>query len=199
MVPSIKTCFRLMDEYKMLDNIREHSIVVARIAELLARGLLEAGESVDRRKVITAALMHDIAKTSCLKTGRNHAEEGRKICLENNLGEIATIVAEHVVLKTYLINGRFSEKEIVYYADKRVNHHSVVSLEERLRYILERYGGNGRREAIERNFALCRKIEAALFGLLPFPSEKLSRKLASSTSIWLIRPPSGGSQPENLI
>jgi uncharacterized protein len=199
MVPSIKTCFRLMDEQEMLDNIREHSIVVARIAELLARGLLEAGESVDLKKVIAAALMHDIAKTSCLKNGRNHAEEGRKICLQNNLEEIAPIVAEHVVLRTYLINGCFSEKEIVYYADKRVNHHSVVSLEERLRYILERYGARGRREVIERNFALCRKIEAALFGLLPFHPEELSRELASSTSIWLTPSPADSSQPENLI
>jgi len=182
MIPSVKTCFRLMDEYEMLANIREHSIVVARIAELLARRLLEAGESLDLKKVIAAALMHDIAKTSCLKTGRNHAEEGRKICLENNLGEIAPIVAEHVVLRTYLIDGRFSEKEIVYYADKRVNHHSVVSLEERLRYILENYGGNGRQEAIVRNFALCRKIEAALFQLLPFSRGELSRELGSSGS-----------------
>ncbi|MFZ0447642.1 MAG: HD domain-containing protein [Desulfatiglandaceae bacterium] len=179
MVPSIKTCFRLMAEYEMLDNIREHSIVVAKIAALLARGLQKAGESVELKKVIAAALMHDIAKTSCLKNGKDHAEEGRKICLQNNLEEIAPIVAEHVILKTYLIDGRFSEKEIVYYADKRVNHHSVVSLEERLRYIIERYGGkgNGRREAIERNFALCKKIEAALFRLLPFSPEELSREV----------------------
>jgi uncharacterized protein len=187
MVPSIKTCFRLMDEYEMLDNIREHSIVVARIADLLARGLLEAGERIDLKKVIAAALMHDIAKTSCLKNGKDHAEEGRKICLQNNLEEIAPIVAEHVVLKTYLTDGRFSEKEIVYYADKRVNHHSVVSLEERLRYILERYGGegNGRGEAIARNFALCRKIEVALFRLLPFFPEALSLKLGSAVSTWM--------------
>ncbi len=198
MVPSIKTCFRFMDEYEMLDNIREHSIVVARIADLLARELVEAGESLDLKKVIAAALLHDIAKTSCLKNGKNHAEEGRKICLQNNLEEIAPIVAEHVVLRTYLIHGLFSEKEIVYYADKRVNHHSVVSLEERLRYILERYGGNGRREAIERNFTLCKTIEAALFRLLPFSPEELSRELGSSPSTWLPPSPVGSNYPERI-
>lgn len=185
MIPSIETCLRLMDEYAMLDNIREHSIVVARIADLLARRLVDVGESLDLKKVIAAALLHDIAKTSCLKNGKNHAEEGMKICLREHLEEIAPIVGEHVVLKTYLVDDRFSEKEIVYYADKRVNHHSVVSLDERVRYILDRYGTEGLRQRIESNFALCKRIEAALFRLLPFSPEELPGELESSDSTWM--------------
>ena len=54
--------------------------------------------------------------------------------------EIAPIVGEHVRLKNYHLNGAFSEKEVVYYADKRVKHDRVVTLKERQDYIIERYG-----------------------------------------------------------
>jgi len=179
MVPSIKSCFQLMDRYEMLDNIREHSIVVAKIARLIGCELMAAGEPISLDTVIAAALLHDIAKTSCLVTKKDHAEEGRRICLQNGLEEIAPIVAEHVVLQNRIADVRFSEKEVVYYADKRVNHHSIVSLEQRLAYILERYGGNGRglEQRITDNFNQCKALERALFRKLSFAPEALALRL----------------------
>jgi uncharacterized protein len=179
MVPSIKECFVFMDRYGMLDNIREHSIVVGRIARLIGGELLAAGEIISLKKVTAAALLHDIAKTACLVTKKDHAEEGRKICLRNGFEEIAPIVAEHVALKSYPIDGRFSEKEVVYYADKRVNHHSIVSLEERLASVLERYGGNGKglKQRITDNFNQCKALERALFQKLSFAPEALAFRL----------------------
>ncbi|HHD64792.1 MAG TPA: phosphohydrolase, partial [Desulfobulbaceae bacterium] len=38
-IPDTVTCIRLMDEYKMLNNIRHHSLVVARVADTLVAGL----------------------------------------------------------------------------------------------------------------------------------------------------------------
>lgn len=179
MVPSVKTCFQLMDRYGMLNNIREHSIIVARIARLLGCELLAAGESISLEKVTAAALLHDIAKTACLVSKKDHAQEGKRICLENGFEEIASIVAEHVVLKSETTEGHFSEKEVVYYADKRVNHHSVVSLEERLAYILDRYGGKvkGLEERITLNFKRCKALERALFQTLSFNPEELAHRL----------------------
>jgi uncharacterized protein len=184
MVPSVETCFQLMDRYGMLENIRQHSVMVARIARLIARCLLEAGEALSLDKVTAGALLHDIAKTSCLRTKKNHAEEGRRICLRRGFEEIAPIVAEHVVLKKHLVDGRFTEKEVVYYADKRVNNHAIVSLEERLCYILERYGGDGEalRQRITANFNLCKTLEKAIFQKLPFAPEELSRWLEQHPS-----------------
>jgi len=163
----------------MLENIREHSIVVARVARLLGCELLAAGETLSIEKLTAAALLHDIAKTSCLVTRKNHAEEGSNICLRNGFEEIAPIVAEHVVLRNAPTDGRFSEKEIVYYADKRVNHHSIVSLEERRDYILERYGGNGKglQQRITGNFNQCKALERALFQKLSFGPEALGLRL----------------------
>jgi uncharacterized protein len=176
MVPSIKMCFQLMEHHQMLENIREHSIMVARIARLIGSELLASGESLSLKKMTAAALLHDIAKTPCLVSKKDHAEEGKNICLQNGFTEIAPIVAEHVVLKNGSPGGYFTEKEIVYYADKRVNHQTVVSLEERLAYILERYGRNkkGLEARITENFHQCKALERVLFQKLSFTPEAVA-------------------------
>jgi len=165
-----------MDKYEMLEHIKDHSIVVAKVAHFLARTLQDAGIGISIRKATAGALMHDIGKTASLNSGRDHSEIGKQICLENNLSEIADIVGEHVRLKNYRLNGRFSEKEIVFYSDKRVNHDRIVDLEERLAYILKRYGRNHQelRSAIQANFTLCKEVETKLFNKLKFRADQLA-------------------------
>jgi putative nucleotidyltransferase with HDIG domain len=178
-----------MDKYRMLENIKVHSIVVARVAHLIARGLRDAGLDISIKKATAGALIHDIGKTASLNSSEDHSETGRRICLENDLHEIADIVGEHVILKDYKQNGKFSEKEIVYYSDKRVNHDRIVSLKERLAYIIERYGKKQaeRHHAILMNFELCKKVEKKLFSKLTF-SPKSLRDLAKDERIGEICP-----------
>ena len=166
----------LMERYHMLGHIRLHSIVVAKVSHLIARGLRDVGFDISIEKVTAGALLHDIGKTISLGTGDDHARIGRDICMENHLHEIAEIVDQHVLLKNYSIASDYSEKEIVYYSDKRVNHDQIVTLEERENYILDRYGGNasGLRKRIRKNFALCRKVESKLFDRLDFDPGILS-------------------------
>jgi uncharacterized protein len=85
-----------------------------------------------------------------------------------------------VRLKDYSLNGSFSEKEIVFYADKRVKHDQIVSLNERLAYILDRYSRGQERlnRAIKENFYLCRLVQEKLFRKLSFSPEALSRMVA---------------------
>ncbi|MBW2615396.1 MAG: HD domain-containing protein, partial [Deltaproteobacteria bacterium] len=186
MIPSIETCFELMDKYRMLENIKTHSIVVTKVAHLIALGLRDAGLDISIEKVVAGALLHDIGKTPSLGTGQDHSEIGRQLCLENHLDETASIVAEHVRLKNYNLNGDYSEKEIVYYSDKRVNHDTIVSLEDRLAYILDRYGKNkeGICRAIRMNFELCKRVEKKLFKKLTFSPESLA-DLAENEEIGL--------------
>ncbi len=180
MVPSIQECYQLMDTYRMLDNIRAHSVVVAKVARLIAQDLREEHIDISVEIATAGALLHDIGKTASLQTGHDHSEIGRQICLKNHLDEIAAIVAEHVRLKDYALNGSFSEKEIVFYADKRVNHDQIVGLDERLAYILNRYskGQEQLSRAIKKNFSLCRLVQEKLFRRLPFSPEALSNMVA---------------------
>jgi uncharacterized protein len=181
MIPSVQQCFALMTKYEMLENIKAHSIMVERIASLIARGLREAGENLSLELVTAGALMHDIAKTRSIKTKENHSAIGSEICLHNHLEELAEIVAEHVVLRNFSKSGAVQEKEIVYYADKRVNHDKVVSLEERLAYLIRQYG-NGDETLIRRmgkNFDLCKEVESKLFSKLPFAPEDVAGMIRS--------------------
>jgi len=184
-VPKIEECYALMDEFRMLGNIRDHSIIVARVAELMATGLLKAGVSISLEKTIAGALLHDIGKTICLYQGGDHAQLGREICLRRNLYEVADIVGEHVRLREFRPEGGVSEKEIVYYADKRVNHNAVVTLAERVQYIIDRYGGNDREvcRRIRANFIQCELVERKLFARLDYSPKDIGMMLAGRETV----------------
>lgn len=180
-IPTIRQCYEFIDRYGMLDNIRDHSIMVARVAGTLADGLRRSGRATaplpDPAEVTAGALLHDIAKTLCLQTSCNHAEAGRRICVELGYPEIGDIVAEHVILASFAadryVQGLFGAKELVFYADKRVLHDRVVPLAARLDYILDRYGdGDPRREHyIRLNFQRTLELEEFLFRFLDFPAD----------------------------
>jgi len=168
-----------MEQYAMLPNIRAHSLMVGRVAGLIGQGLARAGRPLSLELVVSSALLHDIAKTASLETELRHDELGREICLRHGLDELAEIVAEHVVLKDWAPARCCTEKEIVYYADKRVLHDEVVGLNARLDYIIHRYG-NGDQQLharIRRNFAQAHAIEERLFAGLDFSPAELEQRL----------------------
>jgi len=182
--PSRATCLALMEQYGMLDNIRQHSLLVARVAETLVRNLdvpaaeTSAADSID--VVLAGALLHDIAKTRCLDGSCRHAEEGQLICEQHGYPEIGRIVGEHVILSSFTPDryrdGIFPAREIVYYADKRVRHDRIVSLQDRLDYIIERYSDRNPliEQRIKDNFLTCLELEEYLFSFLPFPADRLA-------------------------
>ncbi|MCD6295087.1 MAG: HD domain-containing protein [Deltaproteobacteria bacterium] len=183
MIPSITECYGLMDKYHMLAHIKAHSVVVARVARMIARGLQEVNPGISVLETTVGALLHDIGKTPSLNSGRDHAKIGEEICIENGFDEIAPIVAEHVMLKNYRLNGADSEKEVVFYADKRVNHDKIVTLKEREGYILKRYGRDQAElcRKIKLNFRLCGQVEEKLFRKLKFSPESLMKMDGAET------------------
>jgi len=176
MIPNAEECFDYMERYGMLDNIRDHSLVVEKVARLIASRLQKAWGEISIDKVTAGALMHDIGKTLCLNSRVDHAAKGREICLQNHLDEIAEIVGEHVILKDFDPDRSISEKEIIYYADKRVTHDEIVGLEQRLEYIIDRYGKENEKlgRLIRKNFDECREVEIKIFTMLDFRPEELA-------------------------
>jgi uncharacterized protein len=179
MIPSLEKCFELMELYGMPENIKAHSIVVEKIAYLIAQGNINAGFNISIEKVIAGSLMHDIGKSMCLNSKDDHAIKGMEICIKNNFFEIADIVREHIRLKKYEPEGAVSDTEIVYYADKRVNHDKVVSLDERLEYLLVHYAKNNEiiGQLIKDNFMECREVEEKLFARLNFKPGDLAEMI----------------------
>ncbi len=168
----------------MLANIRAHSLLVAKIAELLAKELQKTSrQPPDLQLCVSGALLHDIAKTPCLSSGENHAKAGAELCRSLGFPEIAAIVAGHVVLPDFsperYAAGIFFPVEIVYYSDKRVLHDEIVSLPERLDYILDKYSGGDTRkqEGIQENFSRCEQLENQLFSFLDFIPDSLAEQI----------------------
>lgn len=184
MIPDRAACLRLMDHYRMPLHIRAHSLLVARVAQWLARALAARGESLRLELVVAGALLHDIAKVLCLEGDCSHAELGGEICREHGYDEVALLVAEHVHLREGF-SGQCGEREIVFYADKRVNHDRLVSLEERRDDVIRRYAPRNRQgqAQIRENFALCRRLEEHIFARLEMAPEQLGDCLAAD-GVW---------------
>ena len=145
-IPSREECLRLMGEYGMLDNIVSHSLKVANVALFLSVELNKKGQNIDLRLVEAASLLHDLTKTECLKTKEDHARTGCQLLKKIGYGRVGEIVARHIWLGKEMDDSCICEEEIVNYADKRVMHDRVVSLNERFRDLKERYGKQGRTE-----------------------------------------------------
>ncbi len=97
----------------------------------LSEELNKKGQSIDLRLVEAAALLHDIAKTVCLQTKEDHTRAGCCLLKEIGYDRIGEIVAQHVWLLKEGDPSSVSEEEVVNYADKRVRHDQIVSLDER--------------------------------------------------------------------
>ena len=140
-IPSHHQCLELMDTHAMLPNIREHSFRVMQVACILGEALTEAGFDLHLALVEVGALLHDLGKTPCLGTLTNHAELGAGILEELGYPQVAQVVREHVHLDGNILDPRpLREAELVNYADKRVLHEAVVTLEVRFADLKVRYG-----------------------------------------------------------
>jgi putative nucleotidyltransferase with HDIG domain len=140
-IPSPKACRQLWDNYKMLDNIRRHSLLVASIAIQISSLALERGWKIDLDCVRAAGLLHDIAKTYCIEYGGDHCQLGAAwVMRETENPALAQAVLHHVYWPGPLDLSPFFLPLVVLYADKRVQHDQLVSVRQRFSDILCRYG-----------------------------------------------------------
>jgi len=142
-IPSREECNELMAKYSMLPNIVEHSIQVMHVS-LAITDNLKRGVSVNRDMVVAAALLHDITKTRSLVTKERHDASGGELLRELGFPSIAEIVEQHVIIQNINMQGSLEEREIVYYADKRVLHDTIVTIDERVHDLIQRYGCENR-------------------------------------------------------
>lgn len=161
--PSEDECFRIIREYEMLPNIIDHSVQVKNVSIAIYENLRDR-ELISRELLIAAALLHDIAKTRSIKNREmRHDMIGGEMLREMGFNEIAEIVENHVVFTGYLPDGPLTEKEIIYYSDKRVMHDKIVTVHARVDDLVERYGINDRvRELIIRNREFVLELEAKI-------------------------------------
>jgi putative nucleotidyltransferase with HDIG domain len=139
-LPTQQECIKLWDKYKIPENIRKHSLQVAKVADAVARHIKNQGHKVNLDLVNCGALLHDIAKIITLKNQleNNHGELGAKIVLKEGYSQaLANIILRHK-LNDFAFNLSL-EEQVVSYADKRVTHDKIVTLTQRAIYLKKRY------------------------------------------------------------
>ena len=179
-IPTKNECYQLMYEMEMMDHIVVHSMQVCRVATLLTQDLIDQGFQLNFDLIEAAALLHDITKTRSFKTKEEHALTGGRYLTELGYSEVGSLVRQHVKLDDYPQTVSIGEAQIINYADKRVLHDKVVSLEKRKDYILEKYAKVAEhRKLIYRLWEKTKEIEDKIFRTLSFSPEDLTHLINS--------------------
>lgn len=177
-IPTGEQCYRLMCDMKMMDHIVVHSMQVCRVATFLADHLNAQQNGLNYHLIRAAALLHDITKTRSFKTEENHALTGGQFLAKAGYPEVGELVRQHVRLDVYPNPVVLGEAEIIGYADKRVLHDKVVSLDKRMDYILGKYGKlSEHQKRIRRLWRKTRDLEDQIFCDLSLAPEDINRIL----------------------
>lgn len=173
---SIKHCLDILQKNEVPQNIVDHSLKVNQIAMYLGEKLVKAGEKVNLNLLNEASLLHDIDKHLSFFGKKKHGEEAPKILEEEEMQSIIPIVSKHH-LHNILENGKKGlnswEEKLVYYADKRVVHDKIVSIDERFAYLKKRYGQTNKTflETIEKCYPKVKELEKEIFEKIGISSE----------------------------
>ncbi len=158
-LPTRKECQAIIEEHHVPPHIVKHSLAAAKLAVFLAQKLKEKGVAIDVNLVDRACLLHDIARICDFKeldfsrfeqpvTAEDKAkwrqlrakyketphEYAAYDILKEQYPALALTIKKHryiAVLDEEEKPNTWEEK-LVYYADKRIMHDNIVSLEERL-------------------------------------------------------------------
>lgn len=150
-----------LDEFHTPINVRRHAELVARVAQQVGERLIAKGEIVDLQLLYEASMLHDLMRVVDFKDldrenmqedvteekwqtwntlrekykGQSHAVVAQEILTQRGYSEVANIIRKHC---TSCILGFKSSSDLVtwedkllYYADKRVKHDKIVSMETR--------------------------------------------------------------------
>ena len=159
----------------MLEHIVAHSLQVCRVGMCLVDYLDEKGIHLNGQLVRAAALLHDITKTRSFKTEENHALTGSQHLTDAGYAEVGDLVRQHVRLDDYSEQKILTEAHILNYADKRVLHDRIVSLDERMEYIMERYGREpAHHQRIRLLWEKTKDLEKQIFSYMPFTPDDLT-------------------------
>ena len=154
--PGWNLCLTWLLEQNASHNILLHTQTVAAVAYQLALWLRAARHGIDPILAHRGGMLHDLAKLLSLRTGASSVDHGRlaaQLLNACNQPELAEIARRHLLF-CLTDEDRMPEtweQKVVYFADKLVEKTQLVSLEDRLRALRERYPTD--KERIE-NFSL---------------------------------------------
>ncbi len=140
---SESACAALWDEFAVPENVRAHCRLVSRVAAYLAEKLRAKGVQVEVEPVRAAGLLHDLLKIRAQRVGGDEYAQVERVLSERGFPAIGRVCGRHGLYSILLPRGLETwEEKLVFYADKRVQHDRLVSVEERITDLAARYGAN---------------------------------------------------------
>jgi len=158
------------DEWATPMHVREHCRIVTHVAMEVARAMMRKGEIINATLLYTSGMLHDMARVCDMMTfgrdkihepisktkwskwlklreqysGKKHPEIAYHQLQERGFSETAEVIRLHQTISMGNEMGAFDtiEKKLINYADKRVKHREIVSIQERFRDGNERYGSS---------------------------------------------------------
>lgn len=136
-IPTAAECRALMTKRLIVpERVFDHCRAVAGVALCIGKALKAAGCRLDLGLIVSAALVHDLARGK-----PNHTAEGSRVLREMEFPLLADIVEVHMDLS--ITNWvPITEAEVVFLADKLIQGHHRVDLSERFQSKLTKYGGD---------------------------------------------------------
>ena len=122
-VPSYEEILTLWDLYKTPSNVRQHMLVVEKVAAELAAELATAGKILDHKLICAAALLHDLCRTK-----RDHEKAAGEVLRKLGYSDLAHLVESH---NDGSWDDDIDEAGVLYLADKQVLGSQRVTIEER--------------------------------------------------------------------
>lgn len=198
MIPTREDCYHLMEKYKVPIGIKKHCQAVNTIAVFLAKKLKAAGVDIDVDLVDASSLLHDLVRVVNFYAfeGGKHEEMVVWQQLKDKYGHMDHAVAAYEILKDIypkvaevvarhgceaVIRGdqKTWEDKVVTYADRRVVHTTIVSVEDRYEDAAHRHADFYEKSGLDANAEKKRvlKIEKDIFSNLKFKPEQLLEEL----------------------
>lgn len=187
MTPPFEALYRT---YHTPENIVAHMQLVAKIAVIIAHARQSVGDTINVGLVEAAAKLHDLVRLkeqwvylpSTISTPLPHAEINY-LLLKDHYPEVAATIRPHSLM-TILTPQPFAnlEQKVVYYADKRVNHATIVSLSERLHLGRTRWGVNATNDHSLELMTKLSALEQELFSQLTIEPDQIHAFISHSSS-----------------
>lgn len=180
-LPTSQEIMALYQQYHTPPHIQDHMRVVAAVAKEIG-----SYHQANLPLVEAAALLHDLVRVpeqwpylpTTISTPQAHAQINF-LLLQENFPEVAEVIRMHSLM-TILADQPFSslEAKLIYYADKRADNSTVVTLKQRLEFGQERWHIQPEQDRRSDLLPKLIALEQELFRPLPYEPTELKTKTA---------------------
>jgi HAD superfamily hydrolase (TIGR01662 family) len=140
-IPTLDEAMNLLRLHKIKPGLLRHVQKVALAAYFMADALLANGVDVDPVVAHRAGLLHDIDKFEWMDSGYKHGEYGAHLVEDAGYPLAAAPIRTHQVFNILTPQTRPAtwEEKLVYLADKYMEKDQMVTVEERVGHLIQRY------------------------------------------------------------